>query len=238
MNPKKDSTPNLSPSTKGLDKPYNNNSPKIEDAMAPYCPINHGRGQSPRTGPPLSTLLSLMNEYKYFEEMLLTDTVSSAMEKETQMDDNLVASETHQLVPLNYFDLNELPQEVGDGDQQNLEGHKRILSFPERLRSMFSFPKTISTSYWEKVKTLINQSHAYFFPPNIEGGDEAEANVAAGGAGVKVKEAVTQSLGKSKATVEDSAKTAAKIVGETVKNTKEKVKNSLLEREEESQSEL
>ena len=27
------------------------------------------------------------------------------------MDDNLVASETHQLVPLNYFDLNELPQE-------------------------------------------------------------------------------------------------------------------------------
>lgn len=32
-----------------------------------------GRGQSPRTAPPLSTLLSLMNEYKYFEEMLLTD---------------------------------------------------------------------------------------------------------------------------------------------------------------------
>ena len=27
------------------------------------------------------------------------------------MDDNLVASETHQLVPMNYFDLNELPQE-------------------------------------------------------------------------------------------------------------------------------
>ena len=29
------------------------------------------------------------------------------------MDDNLVlvASETHQLVPMNYFDLNEIPQE-------------------------------------------------------------------------------------------------------------------------------
>ena len=27
------------------------------------------------------------------------------------MDDNLVASETHQLVPMNYFDLNELSQE-------------------------------------------------------------------------------------------------------------------------------
>ncbi|KAM4113312.1 hypothetical protein ACJW30_05G210900 [Castanea mollissima] len=124
---------------------------------------------------------------------------------------------------------------VGDGDQQNLKGHKRLLSFPaERLRSMFSFPKTTSTSYWEKVKTLINQAHAYFFPPNIDfrGGYEAEANEAAGSAGVKVKEAVTQSLGKIKATVEDSAKTAAKVVGETVKNTKEKVKNSLLERDE------
>ena len=27
------------------------------------------------------------------------------------MDDNLVASETHQLVPMIYFDLNEIPQE-------------------------------------------------------------------------------------------------------------------------------
>ena len=27
------------------------------------------------------------------------------------MDDNLVASETHKLVPINYFDLNGLPQE-------------------------------------------------------------------------------------------------------------------------------
>ena len=27
------------------------------------------------------------------------------------MDDNLVTSKTHQLVPMNYFDLNELPQE-------------------------------------------------------------------------------------------------------------------------------
>lgn len=73
---------------------------------------------------------------------------------------------------------------------------------------------------------------------SFRGGDEAEANGVAGGAGAKVKEAVTQSLGKSKATVEDSAKTAAKVVGETVKNTKEKVKNSLIEREAESQSKL
>jgi hypothetical protein len=63
---------------------------------------------------------------------------------------------------------------VGDGaGQPNLEGHKRILSFPDMLRNMFSFPKTspittTSTRYWEKVKTLINQVHTYFFYPNIE----------------------------------------------------------------------
>ena len=28
-----------------------------------------------------------------------------------QMDDNLVSSETHKLAPINYFDLNGLPQE-------------------------------------------------------------------------------------------------------------------------------
>ncbi|GMY38375.1 hypothetical protein FCV25MIE_33619 [Fagus crenata] len=139
----------------------------------------------------------------------------------------------------------------GNGDgagQPNLEGHKRILSFPDMLRNMLSFPKTspittTSTRHWEKVKTLINQVHTYFFYPNIDfrSGDEAEANGAGGGStGVKVrvKEAVAKSLDKSKATVEDSAKTAAEIVGETVKKTNEKVKNSLSEREAESQSEL
>ena len=56
--------------------------------------LYHGRGQSPRTGPPLSTLLSLMNEYKYFEEMLLTDVdavsiyCTLAMEKESHQEQN------------------------------------------------------------------------------------------------------------------------------------------------------
>lgn len=53
--------------------------------------------------------------------------------------------------------------------------------------------------------------------PGSSGGD---------GAGGKVTEVVGKSFGKSKETVEDSAKSAAKIVGERVQKTKEKVKRS------------
>lgn len=60
------------------------------------------------------------------------------------------------------------------------------------------------------------------------------------GAGDKVKEAVAESLEKTRATVEDSAKTAAKIASETVHKTKEKVKRSLSDegRQESDHSEL
>lgn len=41
-----------------------------------------------------------------------------------------------------------------------------------------------------------------------------------GGAGEKVKEAVAKSLGTSKATLEDAAKSAADITGETIHKVK------------------
>lgn len=44
----------------------------------------------------------------------------------------------------------------------------------------------------------------------------------------KVKEAVAKSLEKSKSVVEDSAKTAAKIASQTVHNTAEKMKKTLI----------
>ncbi|XP_024186216.1 uncharacterized protein LOC112190935 [Rosa chinensis] len=101
------------------------------------------------------------------------------------------------------------------------------------------------TSYWEKVKSLVRQLHAYFFPPNLDfrgtsSSEEARIDQPSspriggdggGGAGEKVKEAVSKSFGKSKATVEDTAKSAAKAVGETVQKTKEKVKRSFSNRE-------
>ncbi|KAI4329457.1 hypothetical protein L6164_021718 [Bauhinia variegata] len=73
----------------------------------------------------------------------------------------------------------------------------RSLSFWEGLRSTYS-----ATC---KIKRLVR--HARFFPPNIDfrRGDKAEA--------------LAKSLGNSKATVEDSARSAAKIAGETVKRS-------------------
>lgn len=101
------------------------------------------------------------------------------------------------------------------------------------LIHLFSFP--LSISQHPQLCTFTNLKIVVDF--SFRSGDEAEAN-ADGGAGMKVKEAVTKSLGKSKATVEDSAKSAAKIASETAKKTKEKVRNSFSEREAEMRCEL
>ena len=69
-------------------------------------------------------------------------------------------------------------------------------------------------------------------------GDEGQG-VTENGAGEKVKEAIAKSLETSKATVEDAAKSAADIAGETMHKAKEKVKRSLSgDRERERQNEL
>ncbi|KAJ0075488.1 hypothetical protein Patl1_34945 [Pistacia atlantica] len=53
----------------------------------------------------------------------------------------------------------------------------------------------------------------------------------AGDGGEKVKGAVAKSIEKSKATVEESAKSAAEIAGKTVQKTKDKVKKSFFQSE-------
>jgi len=58
-------------------------------------------------------------------------------------------------------------------------------------------------------------------------GDEVEAVVDNNGARDKVKEALAKSLGTSKATLEDAAKSAADMAGETIEKAKVKVKRSL-----------
>ncbi|XP_020415962.1 uncharacterized protein LOC18782589 isoform X2 [Prunus persica] len=101
-------------------------------------------------------------------------------------------------------------------------------------------------SYLEKAKALLNQGQAYIFPPSLEGsgnniyvGEEAGSRGRGGGAGEKVREVVGNSFGKSKETVDSSAKSAAKLVGETVQKTKEKVQRSFSDGESrEPQSEL
>lgn len=66
----------------------------------------------------------------------------------------------------------------------------------------------------------------------VNSSDEARVDEpSGGGAGEKMKDAVSKSFGKSKATVEDTAKSAAEVVGETLQKTKEKVKRSFSDRE-------
>ncbi|GMN54449.1 hypothetical protein TIFTF001_023585 [Ficus carica] len=129
---------------------------------------------------------------------------------------------------------------VGEEDQQQEKSKQPIkATLTERLTSLLyvSSPSSSSSSSgsgspsslsnWDKLKTFLHQSHAYFFPPNLESGETDESVVSStssGGAGEKVKEAVTKSLEKSKESVEGSAKSAAKIAGETVHKTTEKLK--------------
>ncbi|KAK3004325.1 hypothetical protein RJ639_018549 [Escallonia herrerae] len=101
----------------------------------------------------------------------------------------------------------------------------------ETVKRMFSTRTTAvhtgssTSSFWMKARALIDHVQAYLFPPNLDfrgSREEAEATggEGVGGAGEKVKEAVTKSLEKSKATVEDSAKSAAEAVHKTAKMMK------------------
>ncbi|XP_009345350.2 uncharacterized protein LOC103937164 isoform X1 [Pyrus x bretschneideri] len=132
---------------------------------------------------------------------------------------------------------------LGEGEQQQhykmeeerVNEQPKKPSMWEMTKNAFSLytssPLRVPT-YLDKSKTLFNQIRAYFFPPNLDfrgsmGNIELEPGSSGGdGAGGKVTEVVGKSFGKSKETVEDSAKSAAKIVGERVQKTKEKVKRS------------
>lgn len=121
----------------------------------------------------------------------------------------------------------------GDSVNDEDQSKKSALWVWQRLRSAYSmyssvFPTSIG-QYWHMVKAIVNHTYAYFFPPNIDfrRGDEGQAVVDNNGAGDKVKEALAKSLGTSKATLEDAAKSAADMAGETIEKAKVKVKRSL-----------
>ncbi|MCD7470978.1 hypothetical protein HAX54_011235 [Datura stramonium] len=103
-----------------------------------------------------------------------------------------------------------------------IETVKRMFSFPTN-----SFPQT-STNYWSKFESLIKQGKAYFSRPTLDFRDsqEVQAREETGAAGEKVKEAVLKSLDKSKAAIEESAKSAARLAGDAVQKTTNKVKRT------------
>ncbi|KAJ6892788.1 hypothetical protein NC651_025868 [Populus alba x Populus x berolinensis] len=74
------------------------------------------------------------------------------------------------------------------------------------------------TSFWENFKTMFNQAQASIFPPNLDfrRSDEAVGHGGGTGTGEKMKEGAAKSVEQGKATVENSARTAARIVYDAV----------------------
>ncbi|KAF4347580.1 uncharacterized protein LOC115715330 isoform X1 [Cannabis sativa] len=108
---------------------------------------------------------------------------------------------------------------------------QRITSLLFVSSSSLSSPTTTSSSSsWDKLKTLLKNLHTHFFPPNLDfrGGEEIRgvSSNSVGSNGENVKGAMGKSFEKGIETVEMSAKTAAKIAEETLKITKDKVKNT------------
>ncbi|KAG5016445.1 hypothetical protein GLYMA_08G224100v4 [Glycine max] len=101
---------------------------------------------------------------------------------------------------------------LSNGDDQ--EKKKPCLWEWKRLSSAYSayralFPSSIGL---DMLKNLVTHTYARFFPPNIDFRREEEGQVKENGAGEKVREAFAKSLGNSKATLEDAAKSAAETV--------------------------
>ncbi|CAL0308593.1 unnamed protein product [Lupinus luteus] len=119
----------------------------------------------------------------------------------------------------------------GYGDDENEEQRKEsYLWVWKRFRSAYSmysslFPATNIGNYWHMVKAFLSHAYALFFPPNIDfrRGDEVERVGEDGG----LKEAISKSIGKSKATLEDVAKSAANIAKDKVVNNNNNKKTSL-----------
>ncbi|CAN4098052.1 unnamed protein product [Withania somnifera] len=124
---------------------------------------------------------------------------------------------------------------VGGGKEEELKEQqlhmKSRTPIIETVKSMFSFPQT-STNYWSKFESFIKQGKGYFSPPTLDFRDsqEAQTREKGGAPGEMVKEAVLKSLDKGKATMEESAKSAARLA---VHKTKNKVKRTFSFRDKE-----
>ncbi|KAL5818523.1 hypothetical protein ACOSQ4_022365 [Xanthoceras sorbifolium] len=116
---------------------------------------------------------------------------------------------------------------VGDGGQHRAEYNEEKPPFSKILTDTISVLKNSHKSSWDKVKAIIHGMQLQFFPPNLDfrGGEEANGDE-------KLKEAAKKSIGMSKTTVEESAKSAAEMVTGAVEKTAEKVKNSVSPKEE------
>ncbi|XWS44837.1 hypothetical protein CRYUN_Cryun15aG0083400 [Craigia yunnanensis] len=114
---------------------------------------------------------------------------------------------------------------VCESGQQNEEKP----SIFQLVSSTISLLEKSHKNSWEKIKTIIHEFQLQFTPPNIDfrGTDTAKAR-GSDSVGETMKEAVKKSIGTSKVTVEETAKSAA----EAVHKIAEKVKGSDSDKEE------
>ncbi|XP_050208176.1 uncharacterized protein LOC126657515 [Mercurialis annua] len=109
---------------------------------------------------------------------------------------------------------------VGEGGQhvaEDLEGKPPLIKMA--MDTLTTLRKSHKNS-WDKIKAVIHDYQLQFFPPNLdfrgEGGDIS---------GEGMKEAAGKTFEVGKTTAEESAKSAAKVVGEAVHKVKDKLSN-------------
>ncbi|KAG2716471.1 hypothetical protein I3760_03G127900 [Carya illinoinensis] len=125
---------------------------------------------------------------------------------------------------------------------QNQE-EKRPSSFAKMVKDTISILKQSHQRSWSKVKAIIKEKEFHIFPPNLDfrAADEANSDEdRVGGinsASGKMKDAAQKSFKTSKNTVEETAKSAAEVVGVTMHKTAGKVKEDLSDKDE-SEAEL
>ncbi|WJX47661.1 hypothetical protein P8452_34325 [Trifolium repens] len=118
-----------------------------------------------------------------------------------------------------------------EGGQNVAQGYPEKPLFSKILLDTVSLLRKSHESSWDKIKTVIHDLQMQFSPPSLDFRGVGNADHDG------VKEAVGKSFDKSKESVEETAKTAAELVGDAIHKTTEKVKDST-ETDKESQAEL
>ncbi|XP_021889554.1 uncharacterized protein LOC110808375 isoform X2 [Carica papaya] len=110
---------------------------------------------------------------------------------------------------------------VGDDGAQDSEEDTIVPSLLNTLINTVSSLKRSQTTSLDKIKTIIRQVQLQFFPPDLEGNKEGinGDGISPGG---KMKDAAERSFKSGKATVEESAKTAANVVRGAIHKTEQK----------------
>ncbi|KAL8160495.1 hypothetical protein V2J09_002032 [Rumex salicifolius] len=122
-----------------------------------------------------------------------------------------------------------------NGDYEG-ESNREKPSIQQRFREIAVELGKSSHGSWSKFKSIVFQVQQNFFPPSLDFTSKDELpNVEGDGksrAAAKMSDAVGKSLRTSETAFEETAETMSKVVGEAVQKTKEKVKETILDKNE------